>query len=203
MPEKERPHGFSVFRKHRAAGRLPLSMKGLLCRFFRMPEPAGNRSFSDGTAGRADREAAGALGIYAGNAAGQGLVSVSVRCRTVEEFAERFLENEKVAPSVRELLMEAAQCQKAVLDQEKAGTTPAALYIHIPFCPSHCAYCSFPAAIVRRGEALDSFTASLCEDIRRAGALSRRKHFVIESIYFGGGRRPFSRRLRWSAFLMR
>ncbi len=103
------------------------------------------------------------------------------------ESAERFLENEKVAPSVRELLMEAAQCQKAVLDQEKAGTTPAALYIHIPFCPSHCAYCSFPAAIVRRGEALDSFTASLCEDIRRAGALSRRKHFVIESIYFGGG----------------
>lgn len=105
-----------------------------------------------------------------------------------EARAARFLAEERVEPDAAALLLSCFRAQQRLWEQE-AGERDrrAALYVHIPFCPSHCLYCSFPSAVVRRGRALDRFTDALCEDIRRAGALIRKKGFLMESVYFGGG----------------
>lgn len=105
-----------------------------------------------------------------------------------EAAADQFLQGEKVDAPTRALLLGVARCQMELLDKERMGERAwASFYVHIPFCPSHCVYCSFPVSVVIPGNSLDSFVDTLCEDIARAGALVRKKNLWIDSIYFGGG----------------
>ena len=57
------------------------------------------------------------------------------------------------------------------------------VYVHIPFCPSRCLYCSFDTTIENK-EKMDLYTKNLVEDIN-----SHKLEFSGEanSIYIGGG----------------
>lgn len=61
-----------------------------------------------------------------------------------------------------------------------------ALYIHIPFCTSRCAYCDFTTeAIAQDDGRIDAYIDDLCLEIRqvaKAGELAS-----VETIYIGGG----------------
>lgn len=104
------------------------------------------------------------------------------------ELAEQFLTEENVSGDVRKLLLQAAACEKRLDENARfpLGET-VSLYVHVPFCPSHCAYCSFPTEIAPSAERLRLYADAVCEDIRNAGRLIRRKNFFVESLYFGGG----------------
>lgn len=99
------------------------------------------------------------------------------------EAADHFLREEKVEASLRTLLLDAAACLAPYLHTE--GT--ASFYMHVPFCPSHCVYCSFPSAILHPGRGLDVFAEALAEDTAGAGDLLRSRNLKVESIYMGGG----------------
>lgn len=105
-------------------------------------------------------------------------------CGGGEGAARQFLQEERTAPETAALLLDAFRAEKQL---GPSRMDSAAFYVHIPFCPSHCAYCSFPSAVTKGGEELDGFVEALCEDIRWAGALIRRKALTVESVYFGGG----------------
>lgn len=94
-----------------------------------------------------------------------------------------FLREEKTRADVSSLLLEVARCQRALPRNPRT----VAFYIHIPFCPSHCAYCSFPSEILQSGPVLDAYTDALCADIREAGRLLEKKGLWAESLYIGGG----------------
>ena len=74
---------------------------------------------------------------------------------------------------------------------------PVALYVHVPFCVSHCPYCDFVVVAGReaRGPAnrIAAFTAALETELRlRADALDARwgapgSRPDLASLYFGGG----------------
>jgi oxygen-independent coproporphyrinogen-3 oxidase len=78
---------------------------------------------------------------------------------------------------------------------------PVALYLHIPFCVSHCPYCDFVVVAGReaRGPAnrIDVFVAALEAELAlRADALDARwgpigagtgARLALDSVYFGGG----------------
>lgn len=97
--------------------------------------------------------------------------------------AARFLQEERVEEKTAKLLLRTASCQMPYMDTD--GT--ASFYMHVPFCPSHCVYCSFPSAILHGGKGLDPFTHLLCQDIASAGELIREKHLAVQSLYMGGG----------------
>ncbi|WP_317951267.1 radical SAM protein, partial [Rossellomorea marisflavi] len=62
------------------------------------------------------------------------------------------------------------------------------IYIGIPFCPTKCAYCTFPAyAIQGKQGRVDSFLAGLHYEIREMGRWMKEKGVKITTIYFGGG----------------
>ena len=65
----------------------------------------------------------------------------------------------------------------------------AALYVGIPYCASHCLYCSFPSRLVgnERAERLLDFTNKLIEDIQDVQRLCSDTGIRIDSIYVGGG----------------
>lgn len=64
-----------------------------------------------------------------------------------------------------------------------------ALYIGIPFCPSHCLYCSFPSRLVgnETGENLHQFAEALVTDINSIHDLCRQYDLTVDTIYVGGG----------------
>jgi oxygen-independent coproporphyrinogen III oxidase len=62
------------------------------------------------------------------------------------------------------------------------------IYIGIPFCPTKCAYCTFPAyAILGKQDRVDSFLAGLHYEIQEIGRWIKEKGVKITTIYFGGG----------------
>jgi len=61
-----------------------------------------------------------------------------------------------------------------------------ALYLHIPFCKSRCAYCDFTTkALAQDNPALDKYLARLIDEIRQAA--KRDDLDQIKTIYVGGG----------------
>ena len=65
----------------------------------------------------------------------------------------------------------------------------AALYIGIPYCPSHCLYCSFPSRLSgsELPSFMDRFIVSVVRDIQDIAALCRQYDIQIRSVYIGGG----------------
>ncbi|MGM9988920.1 MAG: coproporphyrinogen III oxidase [Bacillaceae bacterium] len=62
------------------------------------------------------------------------------------------------------------------------------IYIGIPFCPTKCAYCTFPAyAINGRQGSVNAFLEGLHYEIQQVGALLKEMGIGITTIYYGGG----------------
>ncbi|MFD2443071.1 coproporphyrinogen III oxidase [Bacillus sp. CGMCC 1.16607] len=62
------------------------------------------------------------------------------------------------------------------------------IYIGIPFCPTKCAYCTFPAyAINGRQGSVDSFLGGLHYEVRETGKWLKEKGIKITTVYYGGG----------------
>lgn len=62
--------------------------------------------------------------------------------------------------------------------------TPFGLYVHIPFCPQHCPYCSF-AVLTGHTELYTRYVAAVCAELRQWQHLASRGPLC--TVYFGGG----------------
>ena len=61
------------------------------------------------------------------------------------------------------------------------------LYIHIPFCPTRCSYCSFPTNDKYKAEDVDRYVAALCDEIKGNIQLAMEHKLNLNTVYFGGG----------------
>lgn len=62
------------------------------------------------------------------------------------------------------------------------------IYIGIPFCPTKCAYCTFPAyAIHGRQGSVPAFLDGLQEEIEIIGSWLKENNVAVTTVYFGGG----------------
>lgn len=59
------------------------------------------------------------------------------------------------------------------------------LYIHIPYCLSHCTFCPFNTKIIRDRTETKQYIESLCTEIDLVS--SYYKEAVVTSVYYGGG----------------
>lgn len=58
------------------------------------------------------------------------------------------------------------------------------LYIHIPFCKTICTFCNF-LTFAHKNKWIPDYINSLCQEIELKA--EKFPHYIIESIYFGGG----------------
>jgi oxygen-independent coproporphyrinogen-3 oxidase len=62
------------------------------------------------------------------------------------------------------------------------------IYIGIPFCPTKCAYCTFPAYDINgRNGAVEEFLNGLHFEIREIGRWLQENGIKVTTLYFGGG----------------
>lgn len=99
-------------------------------------------------------------------------------------LAEEYL----VTPEKVALLSEVASRQLQVLPDLFHLDREVSIYIGIPFCPTKCAYCTFPAYDIRGNNgSVEAFLAGLDYEIRAIGRWLRQRGLGITTIYWGGG----------------
>ncbi|MBO8163880.1 MAG: coproporphyrinogen III oxidase [Brevibacillus sp.] len=101
----------------------------------------------------------------------------------------RHLRNDyNLRPDKLALLKEIAARQLSVVPDFYTIDRELSVYIGIPFCPTKCAYCTFPAyAIEGQKQRVSGFLEGLHYEIRAIGEWLKRHDMRITSIYFGGG----------------
>ncbi len=86
------------------------------------------------------------------------------------------------------LLTEIAGRQRPFLLTEEQAAKLVSIYVGIPFCPTRCAYCSFPAySVERAGKLVEPFLAALRREIAAIGAVLGELGKKVQTIYIGGG----------------
>ncbi len=97
---------------------------------------------------------------------------------------ERGVEGERA-----HLLVEVALTQQALLAPLRGRRECVAMYVSIPFCPSRCAYCSFPSHSLeqyRRAER-EQYLTGLRLEIEAVAAELKRLGLKLCVVYIGGG----------------
>jgi len=105
-----------------------------------------------------------------------------------QDSITQLMEDYRVSREKSELLSKIASIQLRAVPDLYELREEVSIYIGIPFCPTKCAYCTFPAyAIHRKSGRVESFLDGLHEEIREMGKWLTKKDMKITTIYFGGG----------------
>ncbi|WP_392397240.1 coproporphyrinogen III oxidase [Robertmurraya massiliosenegalensis] len=97
--------------------------------------------------------------------------------------SEYLITDEKI-----ELMQAIVNRQLAVVPDLYELQKEVSIYIGIPFCPTKCAYCTFPAyAINGRQGSVHSFLGGLHFEMRKIGEWLQENNVKITTVYYGGG----------------
>lgn len=104
-------------------------------------------------------------------------------------LAHKQLQEDYMISQVKvELMQKIVERQLAVVPDLYSLKKEVSIYIGIPFCPTKCAYCTFPAyAINGRQGSVNSFLGGLHYEIREMGRWLKENDIKITTIYYGGG----------------
>lgn len=101
-----------------------------------------------------------------------------------KELADEYL----ITPEKAALMQKIVDRQLAAVPDLYDLKKEVSIYIGIPFCPTKCAYCTFPAyAINGRQGSVNSFLGGLHHEMRAIGGWLKEKGIGITTVYYGGG----------------
>lgn len=118
------------------------------------------------------------------------------------KLVHRLLDSGRPTTAIRALLCEAydvesgkaalvtdiAVRQRPFLLSGEEARRLVSIYVGIPFCPSRCAYCSFPSfPIMGAGQKVEKFLAALRREVEAVGHFLARHGLKVQTIYVGGG----------------
>lgn len=105
-----------------------------------------------------------------------------------EEVHQRLRDVYSISDEKISLMQEIVDRQLEVIPDLYSLKSEVSIYIGIPFCPTKCAYCTFPAyAINGRQGSVNSFLGGLHYEMRKIGEWLKENNVKITTIYFGGG----------------
>jgi len=105
-----------------------------------------------------------------------------------EECIRILREDYLVTEEKARLVTEIAERQLSVIPDLFHLDDEVSVYIGIPFCPTKCAYCTFPAYDIRGNNgSVEGFLEGLRHEIRETGAWLKQRGLRITTLYFGGG----------------
>lgn len=94
----------------------------------------------------------------------------------------------QMVPEKSSLLHEIVQQQHQALPDLYHLQNEVSIYIGIPFCPTKCAYCTFPAySIQGRTGSVEDFLTGLHEEIAELGTWLQKSGLTVTTLYWGGG----------------
>lgn len=110
----------------------------------------------------------------------QGMSDPDMRRRLQDQYL--------MLPDRADLALDIARRQLEVIPDLYHLHNEVSIYVGIPFCPTHCAYCTFPAySMVDKATYVNDFLVSMAEELRHLGTLLRTFQIPVTSVYIGGG----------------
>lgn len=107
---------------------------------------------------------------------------------SAERIRRHLVENYELAQEKADLLLEVTGRHRQYLPDAVTAQRLISVYIGIPFCPTRCAYCSFPAyALDRRGHLTEDFLTALLREIAALGQKVSELGMEVQTVYIGGG----------------
>ncbi|TVY11948.1 coproporphyrinogen III oxidase [Paenibacillus cremeus] len=107
---------------------------------------------------------------------------------SIEDCKQVLRDEHLVTEPKVQLLAEIAERQLRVIPDLFRLDREVSIYIGIPFCPTKCAYCTFPAYDIRGNNgSVEAFLEGLHYEIREMGRWMREAGVTITTIYWGGG----------------
>ncbi|WP_018133471.1 coproporphyrinogen III oxidase family protein [Effusibacillus pohliae] len=108
--------------------------------------------------------------------------------RTPDEIRKTLADGYRISPDRIDLLLEIADVQLRAVPDLYQLANQVSIYIGIPFCPTHCAYCTFPAYSMQEKHAYaHDFLKALEKEFVAVGRFLREYGIPVTSVYLGGG----------------
>ncbi|RIW30923.1 coproporphyrinogen III oxidase [Bacillus salacetis] len=105
-----------------------------------------------------------------------------------EEIRRKLKEDYLITDEKIDLMERIVDRQLSVVPDLYSLQKEVSIYIGIPFCPTKCAYCTFPAyAILGKQGRVDSFLTGLHYEIQETGRWLKENDVKITTVYYGGG----------------
>lgn len=105
-----------------------------------------------------------------------------------EQIRRHLVEDYELAHDKADLLLEVTGRHRRSLPDAAMARRLISVYIGIPFCPTRCAYCSFPAYDLGRwGYLTEGFLSALLREIEVLGRKTGELGLNVPTIYIGGG----------------
>jgi len=209
IPEQDSPNNTAVLRIEKVAGAAPFVFETVYASGGRVSETRrigfegelsaylpGKEPFSQLVVKRALFLFLAALtgienpwGILTGMRPGK-LLNIMRQLDLKREIQDEILQNYYLlAPSKISLLRRVQEVQEPYLQAFCETSRKAALYLTIPFCPSRCFYCSFPAHFPasKNQELIPGYLQALSQEIRLTAEMLQEKGIALDSVYIGGG----------------
>lgn len=102
---------------------------------------------------------------------------------------KQFVEDFDVSLSRAALVREITENQQGYLSQNGKKVN---LYVHVPFCPSKCRYCSFVTEVPKKGSKIaDEYLELLCREIAESKDIIAKCGLELNTVYVGGGTPTF------------
>ena len=85
------------------------------------------------------------------------------------------------------LLLEVTRRQRPFLLDKQQAKALVSIYLSIPFCPTRCAYCSFPSFCLPKPALQEAYLTNLLAECQAVGQALSRQQIQIQTVYIGGG----------------
>lgn len=104
-----------------------------------------------------------------------------------QDIIEKMQSLYAVTKEKSQLITNIAYLQRPFLPARYADKS-VSIYVGIPYCPSRCLYCSFPAYVIpQTGNQMQLFLSAIEQDIKNVVEFITRYQLKVENVYIGGG----------------
>ncbi len=121
------------------------------------------------------------IGVRPAGIASSLLSEGKTREEILEYYRDIYLVSDEKALTAYNLALK----EREILKTGKKGDV--GIYIHMPFCPSRCSYCSFLSYPSSMGNMMDEYITALLTDMETTSQMLKDKNLTPSFIYFGGG----------------
>lgn len=108
-----------------------------------------------------------------------GMDDDTIRHRVQEEYL--------IQPEKADLLLDVTARQRPFLLNRQQAQELVSVYLSIPFCPTRCAYCSFPSFCLPKLPLQEEYLTNLLAECEAVAEALRQQGKQIQTVYIGGG----------------
>ncbi len=105
----------------------------------------------------------------------------------LDQVRQELVTTHGISEAKWKLLQQVAMTERPYVEKVQQSPKEISLYSGIPFCETHCTYCSFPYGLIQNYGQVQDFVNVYHRDIEHMKRLVKRHGLEVQSLYMGGG----------------